>query len=117
MTQTDTPNQQKHNLRHAAILATVFITGALVMAAVGALLLNIQERKDEAAEYPRKVMDISPTELDPAVWGMNFPREYDSFMRSKDDTISTPYGGSIPFNKLERVPAMTRIWAGYAFSV
>jgi nitrite reductase (cytochrome c-552) len=38
-------------------------------------------------------------------------------MKTQDDTLSTPYGGSVPFSKLERVPAMIRIWAGYAFSV
>ena len=38
-------------------------------------------------------------------------------MKTKDDTIKTPYGGSVPFNKLEQRPAMKRIWAGYAFSV
>jgi nitrite reductase (cytochrome c-552) len=37
-------------------------------------------------------------------------------MRTQDDTISTPYGGSVPYSKLERYPAMVRIWAGYAFS-
>jgi nitrite reductase (cytochrome c-552) len=57
-----------------------------------------------------------PDELDPAVWGQNFPRQYDAFMRTQDDTISTPYGGSVPYSKLERYPAMVRIWAGYAFS-
>ena len=39
------------------------------------------------------------------------------FLKTKDDTIKTPYGGSVPFSKLARDPAMKRIWAGYAFSV
>ena len=32
-------------------------------------------------------------------------------------TIETPYGGSVPYNKLEQYPTLKRIWAGYAFSV
>ena len=38
-------------------------------------------------------------------------------MKTQDDTISTPFGGSVKYSKLERVPAMVRIWAGYAFSI
>jgi nitrite reductase (cytochrome c-552) len=115
-----TPNPRppkRINIRTVALLASAFIVGAVVMAALGVLLTNIQSRKNEAGDYPAKVVTISDTELDPAVWAQNFPRQYDSFSKTKDDTISTPYGGSVPFNKLERVPAMVRIWAGNAFSV
>jgi nitrite reductase (cytochrome c-552) len=87
------------------------------MAAIGALLINIDTRKEEAAEFPAKLVQIDQNELDPAVWGKNFPREYNSFMKTKDDTISTPFGGSVPFDKLTRYPALKRIWAGYPFSV
>jgi nitrite reductase (cytochrome c-552) len=31
--------------------------------------------------------------------------------------VETPYGGSVVYSKLERYPAMTRIWAGYAFAI
>jgi nitrite reductase (cytochrome c-552) len=98
-------------------LAFAFGAGVVIMAGVAALLVNIQTHKREEAEYPLKVVQIAPTELDPAVWGDNFPREYDTFQKTKDDTIKTPYGGSVPYSKLERYPALVRIWAGYAFSV
>lgn len=65
-------------------LVIAFIIGALVMAGVGALLVNIQGRKSEAAQYPLRIVQISNTELDPAVWGKNFPREYDSFVKTKE---------------------------------
>jgi nitrite reductase (cytochrome c-552) len=94
-----------------------FVLGGGIMLGVAFLLLSIQQHKDEAKTFPAQVIPIAETELDPAVWGVNFPREYDSFMKTKDDTISTPYGGSVPYSKLERVPAMVRIWAGYPFSV
>ena len=89
--------------------------GALIMAAVGALLINIQNRKAEASVNPQ-IIPISADELDPAIWGQNYPRQYDTFIKTQDDTISTPFGGSVKYSKLERVPAMVRIWAGYAFS-
>ena len=98
-------------------IGVAFLAGVLIMAAIAALLANIQARKAEEAAYPPKVVEIGDEELDPAVWGLNFPSEYDTFQKTQDSTIETPYGGSVPYSKLERVPAMKRIWAGYAFSV
>ena len=98
-------------------LIAAFIGGIVIMGAVALLLVNITNRKAEGEQYPLRIVDIAPDEIDPAVWGLNFPRHYDSFMKTQDDTISTPYGGSVPYSKLERYPAMVRIWAGYAFSV
>ncbi|MGQ9490530.1 MAG: ammonia-forming cytochrome c nitrite reductase subunit c552 [Anaerolineae bacterium] len=31
--------------------------------------------------------------------------------------MKTPYGGSVPYDKLEKYPMLKQIWAGYAFSV
>ncbi len=98
-------------------IALAFVLGLVIMAGAAALLTNIQTRKNEQAKAPLMIVPIAANELDPAVWGKNFPREYDSFMKTKDDTIKTPYGGSVPINKLERYPALVRVWAGYAFSV
>src|SRR5690606_5368509 len=42
--------------------------------------------------------------------------QYNTFVKTEDDTIETPYGGSVPYSNLERFPAMVRLWAGYAFS-
>ncbi len=98
-------------------LVLAFGVGAMVMAGLAALLVSIQERKNEAAQFPLKLIEIPPGELDPAIWGRNFPRQYDSFMKTQTDGQSTPYGGSKMYSKLERTPALVRLWAGYAFSV
>jgi nitrite reductase (cytochrome c-552) len=103
-------------IRNSLLIVGAFILGATVMYGLASLLVNIDTRQDEAQVYPAKVVPIGADELDPAVWGRNFPRHYDSFLKTKDDTISTPYGGSKVYSKLERYPAMVRIWAGYAFS-
>ncbi len=108
--------QSAPNGRTWAMLGGAFILGLAVMAAIAALLTNIQQRKAERVEYPLRVVSIDANELDPAVWGQNFPRQYDAYLRTQDDTISTPYGGSVPYSKLEKYPAMIRLWAGYAFS-
>ncbi len=103
--------------RSMALVGVSFLVGAGIMAAIAALLVNIRGHKDEAKQFPLKVVEVSATELDPAVWGRNFPKEYDSFLQMKDDTIQTKYGGSVPYDKLAAKPALTRLYAGYAFSV
>lgn len=107
----------KPRSRTALWVALAFVIGLALMGGIAALLTSIQGHKSEEATYPLKVVQVSSTELDPAVWGKNFPREYDTFLKTKDDTIKTPYGGSVPFDKLALRPAMKEIWAGYAFSV
>lgn len=94
----------------------IFAVAVILTAAVAALLVNVNSRKNEAAEYPLKVVEIAENELDPAVWGQNFPRQYDSFVRTEENYGATPYGGSEPYSKLERHPDLLRLWAGNAFS-
>ncbi len=115
MSETNPPEPNRR--RSTILIGAAFVLGLVIMAGLAALLTNIQQRKAETAEFPLRVVNIDPDELDPAVWGQNFPRQYDSFLRTQDDTISTPYGGSVPYSKLERYPAMIRLWAGYAFSI
>jgi nitrite reductase (cytochrome c-552) len=90
----------------AAALATVVVV---------ALLMNIQGKKAEATQYPLQVVQIAEDEIDPEVWGQNFPMQYDSFLQTATNYGATPYGGSEKYSKLERHPAMRRLWAGYPF--
>lgn len=107
----------KFNRAQLFWLVIAFIGGGVVMAAIAYLLLSIQQRKAEALQYPLKVIEIGPTELDPAVWGKNFPRQFDSWSKTARDDTSTAYGGSKPYSKLDRYPVLKRLWAGYPFSV
>jgi nitrite reductase (cytochrome c-552) len=97
-------------------LGTIAVTAAVTTGIV-ALLMNIVQRKDEAREHFLKVVELDEDTIDPAVWGQNFPREYDSYLRTADDARA-PRGGSeaIP-SKLDADPRLRRIFAGYPFSV
>lgn len=99
------------------LYALVFIGAVILTIGVTALLLNINNRQQEARTYPLQVVAIADDELDPAVWGQNFPFHYDRFMMTQTDYGETPYGGSVNYSKLERYPAMVRLWGGYAFSI
>src|SRR6476620_2390995 len=66
---------------------------ALATIAVAALLVNIFERKQEGRNAFFRVVELTDDTEDPAVWGKNFPLQYDAYKRSVDQT-RTRYGGS-----------------------
>jgi nitrite reductase (cytochrome c-552) len=86
--------------------------------ALTALLMNINQRKEEAKQTVFPVVEIPAGEVDPAVWGRNFPRQYDGYLRTADNERSQ-HGGSeaLPPSKLDADPRLKRIFAGYAFSI
>jgi nitrite reductase (cytochrome c-552) len=101
--------------RRLVYAATILVVAAAT-AGVTALLLNIQDRKEEARQHVFQVVELDENTVDPAEWGKNYPRQYDSYVRTVD-TVRTKHGGSEAINKLDLIPALKRIWAGYAFSI
>src|SRR5262245_53548786 len=73
-------------------LVLVLLT-AVATAAVAALLVNIFERKQEARAPFVRVVELTDETEDPAVWGRNFPLQYDAYLRTVDQQ-RTLYGGS-----------------------
>jgi len=102
--------------RNWFILAVVL--SALVTGLLAALIMNIFQRKEEAKNPYLKFVNVDNNTTDPAVWGMNWSREYDSYQRTVDVT-HTRYGGSeaMPAEKLDRDPWLKRVFSGYAFSI
>jgi nitrite reductase (cytochrome c-552) len=111
----------------------VLITGLAGLAAFGAiaLLVSIFERQQEAREPFFRVAEITDTTVDPAVWGRNFPYQYDAYRRTVDQ-VRTRFGGSealprtptdadprsvVAQSRLEEDPRLRSMWAGYAFAV
>jgi len=109
--------EPKRPRKSVMIYGAAFLVAAGAIVAVLALLFNVRERREEVYQYPLKVVDMKAGELDPTVWGKNFPLEYDTFIRTKEDHGRTDYGGSTPYSRIERYPAVKRLWAGYPFSV
>ena len=94
---------------------------AIATALVTALLLNIRERQSEARAPFVPLAQVTEETTDPEVWGRNWPKEYDSYRRTALETRTT-YGGhggseAMPQEKADRDPWLTRIFAGYAFSL
>jgi nitrite reductase (cytochrome c-552) len=102
------PSRWTYALLSGAVAAATFV--------VTMVLVNIQERKREGRETHVAVVALTENTVDPAVWGRDFPREFDTFERNRE-MLATKYGGSVPFSHLERDPRLTRIFAGYAFAL
>ncbi|MCG6155292.1 ammonia-forming cytochrome c nitrite reductase subunit c552 [Rubinisphaera sp. ICM_H10] len=83
-----------------------------------ALLINIFERKQEARSPIVRVVDVTEISTDPEPWGLNYPVQYETYLRTADSEY-TDYGGNhaLPPSKLEEQPWLKRLYAGYAFSI
>jgi nitrite reductase (cytochrome c-552) len=112
-------------------LALVTALAALATFGAIALLVSIVERKQEARAPFFRVAEITDTTGDPAVWGRNFPYQYDAYRRTVDQ-VRTRFGGSealprtptaadprsvVAQSRLEEDPRLRTLWAGYAFAV
>ncbi|HEX6201471.1 MAG TPA: ammonia-forming cytochrome c nitrite reductase subunit c552 [Thermoanaerobaculia bacterium] len=112
-------------------IALAAVAAAVAAIATAALLINIFERKVEARDPFFRVVQIDDDTVDPAVWGKNFPLQYDLYQRTVDQE-RTRFGGSeavprtpseadprsiVAQSRLEEDPRLRTFWAGYAFSV
>ena len=125
---TDGVSAERRRLRRRVLLIALI---AVVAAFAGfALLVTIVERKQEAKNPFFRVVELTDTTEDPAVWGKNFPLQYDGYKRTLDQ-VRTRYGGSealprtptqadprdvVSQSKIEEDPRLKIMWAGYAFS-
>jgi nitrite reductase (cytochrome c-552) len=114
MTDPATPRRSRW-LSWVLYLATIVVTAGVTYGVI-ALLMNIRERKEEAKEHYLPIVGLTEDTVDPAEWGKNFPREYDGYKRTAENT-SRRHGGSEALSKLEEDPRLVRIFAGYPFSV
>ena len=120
--------------KKSSTVRTILVVAAIAaFAAVGvtALLVNIREHKQEARNPFFRVVELDDDTEDPAVWGKNFPIQYDTYKRTVD-MVRTKFGGSealprtptekdprtqVTTSKIEEDPRLKRMWLGYAFAV
>lgn len=111
-------------------LVLAAVAAGLATLGIAALLTNIFRRQAEARNPFYRVVELTDTTQDPAVWGKNFPIHYDMYRRTVD-MARTRYGGSealprhpsagdprdmVAQSRLEEDPRLREFWAGYAFS-
>jgi nitrite reductase (cytochrome c-552) len=118
----------------AAAAAVSLVCGAALT--LGAAAPGAQPRKGapaakKQAEPQQTAARITDETQDPAVWGKEYPAQYETYRRTVDQR-RTKYGGSealprtpddadprsaVSQSKLEEDPRLRTMWAGYAFSV
>ena len=107
----------------------------VLLAALGAvggmfLLVSVFQHKQEAQNPFFRVVELTNQTDDPAIWGKDFPMQYDDYRRTFDQ-VRTRYGGSeamprtpthadprsvVAQSRLEEDPRLKTMWAGYAFA-
>ncbi|MFN7134613.1 MAG: ammonia-forming cytochrome c nitrite reductase subunit c552, partial [Myxococcales bacterium] len=116
--------------RRLLVAAAVTLVAGLAAAGAAALAVNIFEKKQEARNPFFRVTDLDDDTEDPALWGKNFPLQYDGYRRTVDQ-VCTRFGGSeavprtptqadprsiVAQSRLEQDPLLKTLWAGYAFA-
>ncbi len=116
--------------RWAMIFVGLGIVSAVAAFATVAVLVTIFERQQEGRNPFFRVVDLTDETEDPAVWGKNFPFQFDGYRRTTD-MVRTRFGGSeamprtptgadprsvVAQSKLEEDPRLKTMWAGYAFA-
>ena len=94
----------------------IFLATLVVVFLVGLFGSSIIERKNEATYLLQFAKPINPGEPRSQVWGESFPREYETYLQTRDTTFRSKYAGSATVDMLERYPDLVILWAGYAFA-
>ena len=112
------------------LLGGVLFVAAALTAGLAALLVNISDRKHEATNPTVRVVELTDETVDPAVWGKDYPVEYDLYKKTSE-MAPTRYGGEkrvvqdpspddprtvVSQEKIDEDPRLKTIWAGYAFA-
>lgn len=117
--------------RRSVTLVLVAAAAAALVAVGGlALLTSVIEHKQEAKNPFFRVVELTDDTEDPAIWGKNFPLQYDDYKRTSDQQ-RTRFGGSealprtpsqadprsiVAQSRLEEDARLKTMWAGYAFA-
>ncbi|NJC95222.1 MAG: ammonia-forming cytochrome c nitrite reductase subunit c552 [Anaerolineales bacterium] len=96
---------------------TWILVGIIVLLAAvltGVLVFMKNQPVEERAFQP--LVEIALMEPVSEKWGVNFPNQYTTFLKTETNNIDTTYAGSSQFSWLERDPRQVILFAGYAFS-
>ncbi|MFA7418709.1 MAG: ammonia-forming cytochrome c nitrite reductase [Melioribacteraceae bacterium] len=106
----------QERIKEKPILGWVlFGVTVIVVFLLGLFASSIVERRNESFTL-QQVKPIADWEPRNEVWGENYPREYESYMKMADTTFASKYAGSAKRDYLKDSPELVVMWAGYAFS-
>lgn len=125
----DTEDRVVIRRRRRWVLPVVVAGTALAAFGVAALVADIGENKGEARVRYAAVVEVDETTVDPAVWGRNFPVQYQAYLGTgefkatehkphlvdREPTADDPRTETAA-SKIEEDPRLVTMWTGYAFA-
>lgn len=94
----------------------IFITSVLGALLLTFLAFSIGKRSSEAKFSYLPVKEIREFEPRNEIWGKNYPKQYESYVKTLDMDFRSKFGGSAEVDMLEEDPNLVILWSGYAFS-
>ncbi len=105
-------NMKKPWILPAALGGIILI---LAIAVIALLIFMKNQPLQKRGVTP--LVDIKAMEPDSSQWGLNFPNQYSTLLKTETNSTPTTYGGSQPYSKLETDPRLVKLFAGYSFSI
>ena len=95
---------------------SIFFASMIIVFVLGLFAASIMERRTEALVAYTPAKPIPDFEPRIKVWGENFPREYATYLQTKETNFVSKYNGNDFKDALEEDPLLVVLWAGYLFS-
>lgn len=108
--------EKSKNKTRYTIYWILFIVTIIVVFFLGLLSSSIMERRTETATVFKPQVKINNWEPRNEVWGMNYPREYQSYENNSEGDFKSKYNGNAMIDMLEVDPRLVVMWAGYGFA-
>ncbi|MDR0355494.1 MAG: ammonia-forming cytochrome c nitrite reductase [Deltaproteobacteria bacterium] len=90
---------------------------ALAVVVLALIAASVTTRRAETASiFNNKKVEITGIESRSRIWGENYPREYETWLKTADMDFRSKYHGNIVQDALGERPEMVILWAGYAFA-
>lgn len=104
--------ETSHSRRTVWILA-----GLLVLVVAGGVWVTLATRNVPGRAPAAVLPPLQPGEVRAAEFGRLYPLQYQTYLRTGDESNEpSRYGGSVPRDKLEELPYLNTLFAGYGFS-
>ncbi|MCC5829406.1 MAG: ammonia-forming cytochrome c nitrite reductase subunit c552 [Phycisphaeraceae bacterium] len=102
--------------RKLLVLGSLLVVTLLATLIVTYTLVTMFEHRQDARSPFAMVVQLDETSVNPRLWALNFPHHYDEYLLTAGDQFR---GGSesLPESKLDQMPWLKRLFAGYAFAL
>lgn|GEM_PF-5691120 len=100
------------------MITTLVSLTAIATFVVAYVLISVFKHKTESEKTYLRLVDVKQATTDPAPWAVNWPSEYDQYLRTSEASKTNFGGGDAQPNQKSQVfPFLTPMFQGYAFSL